>query len=107
MPKVAIFFVFLLISPLLTNSYAFPIDQFTSLDDAGYSIIHNSDIIDVDSDFFLENNFKRYLIFGSNSPQTDILKNNSLYGVHSIHGFFYVSVLAEKTASNLLHKGIL
>ena len=45
--------------------------------------------------------FKRYLIFGSNSPQTNVLKNNSLYGVQSDHGFFYVSVLAEKTASIL------
>jgi len=71
MPKVAIFFVFLLIFPLLTNSHAFPIDQFTSLDDIGDSIIHNSNIIDVDSDFFLENNFKRYLIFGSNLLQTE------------------------------------
>ena len=105
MPKVAAFFVFLLISPLLTNSYAFPIDQFTSLDDTVDSIIHNSDIIDVDSDFFLENNFKRYLIFGSNLPQTNVLKNNSLYGIQSDHGFFYVSVLAEKTASNLIAQG--
>ena len=105
MPKVAIFFAFLLISPLLTNSHAFPIDQFTSLDDTVDSIIHNSDIIDVDSDFFLENNFKRYLIFGSNLPQTNVLKNNSLYGIQSDHGFFYVSVLAEKTVSNLIAQG--
>ena len=105
MPKVAVFFALLLISPLLTNSYAFPADQFASLDDAEYSIIHNSDIIDVDSDFFLENNFKRYLIFGSSLPQTNVLKNNSLYGVQSDHGFFYVSVLPEKTASNLIAQG--
>ena len=83
MPKVAVFFVFLLISPLLTNSHAFSIDPFTSLDDVGDLIIHNSNIIDVDSDFFLENNFKRYLIFGSNLPQTNVLKNNSLYGIQS------------------------
>ena len=105
MPKVAIFFVFLLFSPFLTNSYAFPVDHFTSLDDTGDLIIHNSDIIDIDSDFFLENNFKRYLIFGSNLPQTDVLKNNSLYGIQSDHGFFYVSVLAEKTASNFIAQG--
>ena len=47
MPKVAIFFAFLLISPLLTNSYAFPVNQFTSLDNTADSIIHNSDIIDI------------------------------------------------------------
>ena len=105
MPKVAVFFLLLLIFPLLTNSYAFPGDQFTPFNNTEDSIIHNSGIIDVDSDFFLENNFKRYLIFGSNSPQTDILKNNSLYGIQSDHGFFYVSVLAEKTASNLIAQG--
>jgi len=105
MPKVAVFFVFLLISPFLTNSHAFSIDQFTSLDDTGDLIFHNSDIIDVNSGFFLENNFKRYLIFGSNLPQTDVFKNNPPYGVQSDHGFFYVSVLAEKTASNLIAQG--
>jgi len=105
MPKVAIFFLFLLVSPLLSNSHAFSVDPFTSLDDTGDSLIHNSNIIDVDSDFFLENNFKRYLIFGSSLPQTNVLKNNSLYGVQSDHGFFYVSVLPEKTASNLIAQG--
>jgi hypothetical protein len=105
MPKVAIFFVLLLVSPLLTNSYAFPVDQFTLLDNTDDSIIHNSDIIDIDSDFFLENNFKRYLIFGYNSPQTNVLKNNSLYDIQSDHGFFYVSILSEKTASNLIAQG--
>jgi subtilisin family serine protease len=102
---VAIFFLLLLVSPLLSNSHAFSVDPFTSLDDTGDSLIHNSNIIDVDSDFFLENNFKRYLIFGSSLPQTNVLKNNSLYGVQSDHGFFYVSVLPEKTASNLIAQG--
>jgi len=105
MPKAAILFVFLLISPLLTNSYAFPVDHHTLLGDSENHIIHNSDIIDVDSNFFLENSFKRYLIFGSNLPQTNVLKNNSLYDIQSDHGFFYVSVLPEKTASNLLAQG--
>ena len=68
-------------------------------------LFHESKIIDVSSDFFLENNFKRYLIFGSNSLQNNILKNNSLYGIQSDHGFFYVSVLPETTASNLISQG--
>ena len=54
--------------------------------------------------FFLENNFKRYLIFGSTSLQ-DNLKNNSLYDVKSDHGFFSVSLLSEITASNLISQG--
>jgi len=105
MPKAAIFFSFLLISPMIINSYAVPVDQLTLFDNSQNLIFHDSDIIDIDSNYFLENNFKRYLIFGSNPLQTNILKNNSLYGIQSDHGFFYVSVLPEKTVSHLISQG--
>jgi len=105
MPKAAIFFSFLLISPMLINSYAVPVDQLTLFDNSQNLIFSDSDIIDIDSDFFLENNFKRYLIFGSNPLQANILKNNSLYGIQSDHGFFYVSILPEKTVSHLIAQG--
>jgi len=105
MPKAAIFFSFLLISPMLINSYAVPVDELTLFDNSQNLIFSDSDIIDIDSDFFLENNFKRYLIFGSNPLQANILKNNSLYGIQSDHGFFYVSILPEKTVSHLIAQG--
>ena len=50
MPKVAILFVFLLISPLFTNSHAFPIDPFISLDDTSNELnILKSEIEGFDS----------------------------------------------------------
>ena len=102
MPKVAIFFSVLLLSSTLTNSHVFGTDGLGISDN---SIIYNSDLIDIDQNFLIENNFKRYLIFGSNLEQNNILKNNSLYGVTSDHGFFNVSVLSENTASNLISQG--
>ena len=88
MPKVAIFFLILLLSPVFTSSYAFPVDESILLDRSQSPIIFDSDIIDVDSNFFVENNLKRYLIFGSNSLGDYAFKNNSLYGIESNHGFF-------------------
>ena len=66
-PKVALLFAFLLFSSLLTNSYALPFDELSLFDDSQNQIIFDSNIVDTDSNFFIENNFKRYLIFGSNS----------------------------------------
>ena len=105
MPKVAIFFLFLLISPIFVNSHAFPSDDFILSDNSIDPIIFDSDIIDVDSNFFVENNFKRYLIFGLNSNGDYNFRNNSLYGIESDHGFFSVSVLSPSTASNLISQG--
>ena len=105
MPKVAIFFLILLISPVFINSYAFPVDESLLIDNSQNQIIFDSDIINVDSNFFIENNFKRYLIFGSNSLGDYAFKNNSLYGIESNHGFFSVSVLSPTLASSLISQG--
>lgn len=105
MPQAAIFFTILLLSSFLTNSYAFSGDT-VSFQDELNNIEFNSDIIDIDSNFFVENNFKRYLIFGTNSQNSDYLKNNSIYGINSDHGFFYVSLLSEKSASLLATQDI-
>ena len=64
MSKVAIFFLILLVSPIITNSYALPVDELIAFDNSKNNIIFGSDILDVDNNFFVENNFKRYLIFG-------------------------------------------
>lgn len=105
MPKVAIFFSILLLSGVLTNSYALSGDD-VYLQDESKKIEFNSQIVDVDDDFFVENNFKRYLVFGTNPQNSDYLKNNSIYGIQSDNGFFYVSLLSEKSASLLSVQGL-
>ncbi len=105
MPKVAILFFILLFSPMITSSHAFiPVDLKTENNDK-YSLIFDSDIIDIDSDFFVENDFKRYLIFGNNLQKNDFLKTNSIYGIQSDSGFFSVAILSETSASNLISQG--
>ena len=105
MPKVAIFFSIVLFSFVLTNSYAFTTGDLIFDENTSDKINFNSDILQIDSDFFTENDFKRYLIFGTNSQKTDFLKNNSIYGIQSDSGFFYVSTLTEKSASFLVSQG--
>ncbi|MDH3824020.1 MAG: S8 family serine peptidase, partial [Nitrosopumilus sp.] len=105
MPKAAVFFSVILLSTVLTNSYAFVPNDLISVDDMNNPLVFDSGIIEIDSSFFTENNFKRYLIFGTNSQQIDFLKNNSIHGIQSDSGFFYVSVLSEKSASNLASRG--
>ena len=64
-PVLVIFFSFLICLPVIAI-HAVPVDELNLFDKSQKKIIHESKIIDVSSDFFLENNFKRYLIFGSN-----------------------------------------
>ncbi|MDC0387846.1 S8 family serine peptidase [Nitrosopumilus sp.] len=102
--QLSIFLIlFLLFSPISTHAISFDDENF--FDNSENKIINDSKIIDIDSDFFLENNFKRYLIFGSTPLQDNIFKNNSMYSVQSAHGFFSVSLLSEKIASNLISQG--
>ena len=105
MPKAAIFFIIILFSSTLTNSYGFVSKESIHADNVQNPLIFNSDIIDVDSNFFVENDFKRYLIFGNNLSENDSLKQNSLYRINSDTGFFSVSILSEKSASNLISQG--
>ncbi|WP_371504121.1 S8 family serine peptidase [Nitrosopumilus adriaticus] len=101
MPKAAIFFSIILFSFVLTNSYALtPGDLILENDES--KITFDSEILNVNSNFFTENDFKRYLIFGANTKDIDFLKNNSLHGIQSDSGFFYVSILSEQSASNLI-----
>lgn len=107
MPKVAIFFFILLFSPMMTSSHAFiPVDL-NNIENVQNSVVFDSDILKVDPDFFVENNFKRYLIFGNSLDEGDFLKSNSIYGIESDNGFFSVSILSETLASNLISQGVL
>jgi len=105
MPKVAIFLSIILLSIVLTNSYAFTTGDMIFEESTPKQIEFNSDIIKIDSNFFTENNFKRYLIFGTNSQNSDFLKNHSSYGIRSDSGFFYVTILSENSASSLISQG--
>ena len=62
--------------------------------------------IDVDSNFFVENNFKRYLIFGTNPQNSDYLKNNSIYGIQSENGFFMFHFYLKNQLQMLATQGI-
>ncbi|MGV7226772.1 MAG: S8 family serine peptidase [Nitrosopumilus sp.] len=105
MPKAAFFFLILLFSPLVTNSHAFTPTDILPTQNNENKIIFDSEIIDVNSSFFVENNFKRYLVFGGNSLNSDYEKINSSHQIQSNNGFFSISVLSEKSASNLISQG--
>ena len=103
--KISIFLILFLFFSCIGTAYAISSDGQPFFENSQNPLIHDSEIINTPSNFFLENNFKRYLIFGSNSLPDNILKNNSMYGVQSDHGFFHVSILSEKTVSNLISQG--
>ena len=105
MATVPILFSIILLSTVATNSYALTSGDMILEEHMPQQIEFTSDIIQIDPDFFTENNFKRYLIFGTNSQNPDLLKNNSLYGIHSNNGFFYVTTLSENGASSLISQG--
>jgi len=105
MPKVAIFFCVLLLFPIISNSHAFFPADLNNEDESENNFTFDSDIININSDFFAENNFKRYLIFGTDLQKNDFSKLNSIYGIQSDSGFFSVSVLSENSASNLISQG--
>ena len=105
MPKVAIFFFALLLSVVITNSYAFNSGDLIQKDQTQNPLIYDSKILKIEPETFTENNFKRYLIFGTNIQNNNFLKDTSMYGIQSDTGFFYVSVFPEKTASYLASQG--
>ena len=60
MPKVAIFFVLLVLGISITSSYAYTNGDMVQNEISKDTIQFDSDIIDVNSIFFSENIFKRY-----------------------------------------------
>ena len=106
MPDAAVLFSVILLAIIIPSSYAFVSDDPALIDKSkGNFIVFESEIIEIDSSFFAENNFKRYLIFGDNTQNPDFVKKNSVYGVQSNSGFFYISIISEKSASNLAAQG--
>ncbi|MCV0392934.1 MAG: S8 family serine peptidase [Nitrosopumilus sp.] len=104
MPKAALFFIVLLFSPVFSNSFASISGDLVHVNDLQSSIMFDTGVVDIDSNFFTENNFKRYLIFGSGDVD-NFIKNKSITGINSDNGFFYISVLSEKDASSLSSQG--
>ncbi|MFB5603455.1 MAG: S8 family serine peptidase [Candidatus Nitrosomaritimum aestuariumsis] len=106
MPKTAIFFSIILLSSLFANSYGFTGGDLVSesIVTKNYDIF-DSDIVDVPADFFTENNYKRYVIFGTGQNDSEFLKQTSLYGVESDRGFFHVAILEENSVSSLVARG--
>ena len=101
---ILILFSVIFFSIILTTSYGFISDDVKSDEDFFNQIPFNSEIIKIDSDFFVENDLKRYLVFGNNIP-SQILKNNSIYGIESNNGFFHISLLSENSANYLTSLG--
>ena len=63
MPKVAILLSILLVLFTVTNSYALSSGDMVFDENPSEQLEFKSDIIQLNSDLFSENNFKRYLIF--------------------------------------------
>ncbi len=106
MPKAAIFFLIILFSFVFSSSYGFTGGDLVDNNfvQKNYDIF-DSDILNVTPDFFTQNNYKRYVIFGAGSNDFDFLNKNSLYGIESDRGFFHVAVLEENSVSNLISRG--
>ena len=106
MPKAAIFFSIILLSFVFSIAYGFTGGDLVDNNfvQKNYDIF-DSDIVNVPPDFFTQNNYKRYVIFGAGSNDFDFLKKNSLYGIESDRGFFHVAVLEENSVSNLISRG--
>jgi len=104
MPKVAIFFLILLLFPI-TTSHALSSGDMVLDESFVTQLNFQSGIIEINPNTFSENNFKRYLIFGTSNLNSDFLKSHSIYGINSNSGFFSVSILSEKIANTLMSQG--
>jgi len=109
MPKVAIFLAIILFSSPFLSSYGFlggdlpqsnPFYQQTS------DIKHSTNIVQIPVDQQnIQNNLKRYLIFGSGSFDDRTSNANTIYSINSNNGFFSVGILPENKIYALESKG--
>jgi len=101
------FFGLILLSSTFSISYGFTggdlvNDNFIR---ESYETFFDSDIVDIPLDFFTENNYKRYVIFGTGVNDFDFLQKNSIYGIESERGFFHVAVMEKNSVSSLISRG--
>jgi hypothetical protein len=106
MPKAAILLSVILLSCGAASSHAMEDGVMPAPENPG-SMAFDSGIVSVDEDFFGENDAKRYIIFGKNGQEENSLTagNNLIRQASSDSGFFYVSMLSEENASNLVSRG--
>src|SRR3989344_8556567 len=94
------------LSTSISNSYGFlegDLSQQSTIITSIKNIEQHSDIIKISPFNDQQSIKKRYLIFGSDSIQSDHL--NNLYTVNSKTGFFSVGVLQDNEATLLKEKG--
>ena len=104
MPKAAFFLLLLVASMLFSNSYGSISDESFHNANQKSEIIFDSGIVDIDSEFFSSNDFKRYLIFGTNNNDS-FIESHSKKIVKSNNGFFSIAVLPENSIPSLLARG--
>ncbi|MGY5141423.1 MAG: S8 family serine peptidase [Nitrosopumilus sp.] len=103
MPKAASLLsllIFLSLIPFVSGYYG---DEKT-FETKSETINFDTNIISIDNDFFSEQQFKRYLIFGHHDSKINFLKS-SIYSIKTDNGFFSVAILPEKSIPQLKNQG--
>jgi hypothetical protein len=103
MPKVALLLSLIILFSLIPIVDGFYGDEKT-FEKKSETLIFDTNIITIDNDFFSEQQFKRYLIFGHDDNKINLLKN-SIYNIKTDNGFFSVAILPEKSIPKLQNQG--
>ena len=103
MPKVALLLSLLILFSLIPIVDGFYGDE-KIFEKKSETQNFDTNITTIDNDFFLEQQFKRYLIFGYDDSKFNFLKK-SIYNIKSDNGFFSVVILPEKSIPQLQNQG--
>ena len=101
----AVLFCLLLLSSSFASSHAFNAGDVAGNENPQGNFVFDSGIIHVESGFFSANDFKRYIVFGTDPQTAEPLKDNLLFGTNSDNGFFSVVLLEEKSVPHLISQG--
>jgi hypothetical protein len=104
MPKVALLLSLSILLSFIPIVYGFYGDEKT-FEIKSEIINFNTNIIAIDDNFFSDQQFKRYLIFGHDESKINFLKN-SIYNIKTDNGFFSVAILPEKSLPQLKNQGL-